>query len=118
MPRRTHRREPRFVTLIAVHVPMLRDAIDMMRYDCCYPSTEEESRKLYALSDGGNPTDQDHLVQFTSAGRNDGTPTVDRWRSFGCTVFAIRNPDEPLLSPAELLAAWRAHQAGVRAPGC
>jgi hypothetical protein len=115
MARKPHRRETRYVTVISVHVPMLRDAIDMMRYDSCYPSTEDESRKLWALSDGygGEKDPKDHLVQFTCAGRADNTPTVDRWRSFGCTVFGVRSLDEPLRSPDELLLAWRAHQAGV-----
>lgn len=108
-----HRKESRYITVIAVHVPMTRDVIDMMRYDSCFPSTEEESRKLYALSDGYSekPKDpKDHLVQFTCAGRNDGTPTVDRWRSFGCTVFTISSPDSPLKTPDELLAAWHLFQ--------
>lgn len=114
MSRRTHRREPRYVTIIAVHVPMTRDVIDMMRYDQCYPSTEEESRKLYVLSDAhrSKPLDpKDHLVQFTCAGRTYNVPVIERWRSFGCTVFSVRHPDEPLLSPDELVEAWRAHQA-------
>lgn len=113
MKRKPHRKESRYVTIISVHVPCTRDVIDMMRYDSCFPSTEEESRKLWVLSDGyrDKPKDpKDHLVQFTCVGRNDGTPTVERWQSFGCTVFEVRSLDEPLKSPDELLAAWRTFQ--------
>lgn len=103
--RKAHRRQTRYVVRIAVHVPMARDAIDMMRYDSCFPASEEESRKLWALDDSKREP-ASHLVQFICVGQNENTPTRDRWRSFGCTVFEVFSPDEPLKSPAELLASW------------
>jgi len=110
-PKKIHRRESRFVCVVLVHISTLRDALDMMRYDCCYPATEDESRKLYRLSDismsrnDRKPTD--HLVQFICVSRTENTPTVRRWSSFGCTVFCVRSPSDPLLSDEELLATWR-----------
>lgn len=115
--RKPHRKESRYVTIVAVHVPSLRDVIDMMRYDSCYPATEDESRKLWVIEDSGRRKPTDHLVRFACAGRAENTPTVDRWRSFGCTVFCVRSPDAAPMTDDELLAAWIYHQAtGELAP--
>lgn len=113
--KKSHRREMRFITIIAVHVPMTRDCLDMMRYDSCFPSSEDETRKLWAMEHGGAAL-KDHLVQFTCVGRAENTPNVERWRSFGCTVFDVRSPAEPHLSDKELLEKWETYQLMEQAP--
>ncbi len=75
----------------------------MMRYDSCYPSTEEESHKLMRLiSQEARP--EDHILRLSRVARNDLPPTRGRWQSFGCTVLDARSPDDEPLSDEEILA--------------
>lgn len=62
--------------------------IDMMRYDCCWPASEDDSRKLEkSQAFGGERTALDHVVKFFSVGSH--APTIARWQSFGCEVLAV-----------------------------
>jgi hypothetical protein len=57
--------------------------IDMLRYDRCWPRTQEDSAKIDATLLGGGP--KDYVVVELST-MNDEKPTNDRWMSFGwCT---------------------------------
>lgn len=95
------KKEIRYVSRLTVHTLSASALIDMMRYDCCYPATEEESRKIWALIGneqcGNRDEPKNHIVQLTRVARTDLPATVDRWRSFGCLVLDERPAgDAPL----------------------
>ena len=81
-------KETRYISKLTVRVSGIGGVIDMMRYDSCYPATEEDSRKLERIA---NHTDsgEDRFVDFIRAGRNKLGPTVRRWASFNCKVLEI-----------------------------
>jgi hypothetical protein len=73
-------------TFFSVRVGSIRSVFDMMRYDQCYPATEDDARKLGMLCPGGRATADDHVIRFASSMRT--APTIDRWASFGCEVLS------------------------------
>lgn len=105
-----HRSEKRFVTYLLVRASSATGLIDMMRYDSCFPATEEDSRKIERLI---NNVDQkeDRILQLICAGRNDMTPTKDRWKSFCCTVLDVRHPDAGFWTQDEIAGLVRLNQA-------
>ena len=57
--------------------------IDMLRYDLCYPKSEQDS---YRLEKTFQPRDRsDHVVRLVSAK----APTEARWGSFGWLVESV-----------------------------
>lgn len=75
-------------TKFLVRIGTISSCIDMMRYDQCFPASDEDSRKLEkAQMGGGKRTYMDHLVKFI--GVSPSCPTRERWASFGCTVMAV-----------------------------
>lgn len=100
MARKNTQREPRFKSRLAVHVTG-PGVIEMMRYDTCYPATEEDAHKLIRVC-GGDGSPDDHLVVFMRSAAADNAPTEGRWRSFGCRVLDVRHPDDPPWTLAEL----------------
>jgi hypothetical protein len=53
--------------------------LDMLRYDACWPATQNDVIRMDA-----NPPRGYRAVTLRSASRH--TPTVDRWNSFGWKV--------------------------------
>lgn len=97
-------KEPRFVSRLAVYVPSVEALLDMMRYDSCYPATEDDARKLAHLVTGeawSSPAD--HLIRLTRVARNNQPATAQRWRSFGCHVLDERPPEHTQPTDDELL---------------
>jgi hypothetical protein len=90
-----YKKEPRYISIITVRCSSTRAVLDMMRYDSCFPATEDDSRKLERLIDAphGHPgaPDDFNVIKFIRCGRNDGV-TDDRWASFGCTVLDVKAP--------------------------
>ena len=80
--------ETRYISKFTVRVSGIAGVIDMMRYDLCYPATEEESGKLERIVDG-TASGEDRFVDFIRAGRNESGPTVRRWASFNCKVLEV-----------------------------
>lgn len=73
---------------LLIKIGTISSVIDMMRYDMCFPATEEDSRKLERAQMGGGPRSRmDHLVKFLAVSQS--APTEARWRSFGCEVLAV-----------------------------
>lgn len=64
---------------------------DMMRYDHCFPATEDESRKLERVANGDVSDPADHVVRFLRRALNPGPPTTARWQSFGCEVLGVED---------------------------
>lgn len=89
--RNAHRREPRFVSMMAVLVHDAYALTECMRYDSCFIATEAESHKVKHLIDGSS---DDEIVRLYRVAPNDRPPTEDRWRSFDCHVLATWHPDE------------------------
>lgn len=56
--------------------------IDMLRHDECWPVTEIDSRKISDLLIHKNL----NIPEWQVAVRSTQQPTVDRWKSFGCSV--------------------------------
>lgn len=54
-------------------------AVDMLRYDQCWPATESDSSRL---DDGPRPSRETRTVVMRGMRR----PTIDRWKSFGWAV--------------------------------
>ncbi len=59
-----------------------RYPLDMMRYDCATPASEEDSDKIGNLESRSAPV-KIRLKRFSS---NGGKATAGRWESFGWTV--------------------------------
>jgi len=101
------REEPRYVSVLTVHVPDIMALIDMLRYDRCCPATEDESRKLWRLAGesrgGEDATGADRVIRLHRFASSDIPATDGRWRSFGCRVLDERSPDAEQLSDEEIL---------------
>lgn len=101
--RKLHRREPRFVTQLAVWVPDAMALIEGCRYDSCYPSSEVESHKIERLMGRSvSAAPSDHIVILTRVARTDGPPTFARWQSFASKVLRQWHPEETPPSMDEL----------------
>ena len=59
--------------------------IDMLRYDACYPNTEEDAG-LIAMSDHRPHQNQIRIVISRLVGAKNTPPTVGRWASFGWRI--------------------------------
>lgn len=96
MPKKFLRKEQRFISIITVHIGSAEGCVDMMRYDSCFPATEEDAHKLGRLmsSDG---TPDDHIIAFMRCSRNELPATEGRWRSFNCTILDERHPEAETL---------------------
>lgn len=91
------------VTIITVFVPCADALIDMLRYDACFPHTEDDSNKIRRLM--ADTTDgDDHIIELKRASANSEPATVGRWQSFGCKVLDERHPDAEALSITTLRA--------------
>jgi hypothetical protein len=91
---KTSRKEARYIQRIVVKVGSIQGVLDMMRYDSCYPETEEDAHKLTRIANG-TAKDEDHIVNFIRAARTQSGPTAPRWASFACAVLDVQHPDEP-----------------------
>lgn len=108
MPKLQHK-EQRFISKITVYVNSAEGCVDMMRYDSCYPATEEDAHKLGRLMWGSTvdpnlATSDDHIITFTRCARNNLPATEGRWRSFNCVVLDERHPEAEALSIDKLRA--------------
>ena len=72
---------------LKVRVSGFSGVLDMMRYDNCFPATEQDAHKLAWIA-AGTATGADHVVEFLRRALNDRGPTVDRWRSYACEVLS------------------------------
>lgn len=91
--RKACRKEPRYVSKLAVWVPDAISMIEMCRYDSCYPDSEADSYKVQALI-ANRAKPEDHVIFLTRAARGDGPPTLRRWQSFGAKVLSVWHPDD------------------------
>jgi len=56
---------------------------DMLRYDGCYPATQEDVTKLdWEVHDGLKP----RRITLRCRGAKESGPSVERWKSFGWPV--------------------------------
>lgn len=96
--KKSHMKEYRYVSAVAVWVPSVYALLEGCRYDSCYIELETEVHKVNELHDrrGGG------VVRLTRVARTDAPPTIDRWRSFGAYVLDVRHPQETPLTDAEL----------------
>ena len=63
--------------------------LDMLRYDCCTPSSGEDVAKIpIGISDIPEVPEVITLVHY-SHGYKGWQPTVDRWKSFGWEVVKV-----------------------------
>jgi hypothetical protein len=107
-----YRKEPRYVTQIAVWVPDATALIEGCRYDSCYPASEAESHKIGRLANyAAEPGD--HVVLLTRVARTDAPPTLARRRSFGAAVLRQWHPEDSPPTQAELEAAALARDNAV-----
>lgn len=68
---------------VKVHLPF---PIDMLRYDECFPASQDDSAKM--SSDSG--VKEISLIHYHSS--KYWNPTILRWRSFTCEVIEIEKP--------------------------
>jgi hypothetical protein len=99
------RRQTRYTSSLVVHVCDAQGLIDMMRYDNCYPSTEEESYKIGRLING-SAEPADHFIRLTRVAGSDNPPTEGRWKSFRSTVIDYRDPETSPISDDEIKNWW------------
>ena len=59
--------------------------LDMLRYDCCFPNTQEDTGKIQCSLDtlGGI----EETVELEAYNEKLWYPTVERWKSFGWEVI-------------------------------
>lgn len=109
------KRETRYVSQLVVHAPSASSLIDMMRYDSCFPATEDESRKIWKLIGheqcGNDAKPEDHIVRLHRVARTELPATADRWKSFNCTVLDERTLDEDPITFEEALKRLKADVA-------
>jgi hypothetical protein len=102
-----NRKEPRYVSVLSVHVPDVMGLIDMLRYDQCCPLNEDESRKIWNLlgetRGGADASSADHCIRLLRFAANSSAATEGRWRSFGCRVLDERAPGDEPISDEDLL---------------
>jgi hypothetical protein len=96
--KKSHLKESRYVSAVAVWVPNVHALIEGCRYDSCYIESETEAHKVNHMIDHGSGG----VVRLTRVARTDAPPTIDRWRSFGAYVLDVRHPQETLPTNAEL----------------
>lgn len=90
--RKKYTKESRYVFKFTVEISTtLSSVLDMMRYDSCYPASEEDAYKLARLRTP-NAKPDDRFVTFIRAGRNANGPTEARWASRGCRVVEVHRP--------------------------
>lgn len=82
------------MSVITVRVGTIGSVIDMMRYDKCWPATEDDFRKLMRIADQTRKKATQNIVQFIRAGATTRVAT-ERWESFGCEVIDVRSVDAP-----------------------
>lgn len=105
------RKEQRFISIITVYASSAESLVDMMRYDSCFPATEEDAYKLGRLMsasvDPNLVKPEDHIITLTRCARNDLPATEGRWRSFNCHVLDERHPEAQPLAMDKLLVLAR-----------
>lgn len=94
MPSKYYRKEPRFVSVLTVRVSSLIGALDMMRYDSCYPFDEEDAHKLHRIGNDASTSTEDRTVRFIRVARNPSPATARRWSSRGCEIIDERSPED------------------------
>jgi hypothetical protein len=63
----------------------------MMRYDCAYPTTQQDAALLNELSSPYmDPADKKNPRYRTFSLSSHKSPTIGRWMSFGWTVTDLR----------------------------
>lgn len=93
MASKNYKQEKRFIQRLVVKVSSLRGALEMMRYDSCFPEDEQDALGLYNIEASGVFS---RVINFTRVGRTP-EPTIDRWASRSCEVLRVENPDvEPI----------------------
>lgn len=61
--------------------------IDMLRYDGCYPRTEQDAGKIERINHRHlDTTADDRLVEVEKRGDKNAFFTDARWASFGCKI--------------------------------
>jgi hypothetical protein len=74
-------RTTRFFQVKFVVVGASSFPIDMLRYDFCFPDTQQD---VNAMDVRGS-----RCVTLVSRAAHDGVPTRDRWKSFGWEVIEV-----------------------------
>ena len=70
-----------------ITVKMGRFPLDMLRYDACYPDTQQDSAAMEHYP--GNPQDVKNIkVCKITDSKTDGF-TSARWKSFGCEIEVL-----------------------------
>lgn len=102
--------------------------IDMLRYDCCSPATEEDSNLIarsmhhdrFAIANGAaaheQPVNWVIMVKKVLRERNRRNPrmfTVGRWNSFGCSINETDNHLLDRATPAVPISSSNAHLFSV-----
>jgi hypothetical protein len=85
------RRGPRYVSLIAVLARDLFGLLELMRFEGCYPTTEAESLKMFALAEHSI---DEATVRLWMVSGSDRSPNADRLRSFGVVLLGQWHPDD------------------------
>jgi hypothetical protein len=70
-----------------VVVPAFEFPLDMLRYDSCFPESEQESGKIFDNL-AYNVTGQEIKIARYVDGKKY-MPTIERWESFNCKVSNI-----------------------------
>lgn len=58
--------------------------IDMLRYDCLYPYSGEDSSKIHHCFE--NREEDNRIITLSRTAEKTWKPTVERWKSFGWRV--------------------------------
>lgn len=102
-----NRRETRYVSVLVVHIPDVMALIDMLRYDRCCPTSEDETQKIYRLlgerRGGKDASPLDHVIRLHRFAAENTPATSARWESYGCHILDERSPDVEQLSDADIL---------------
>ena len=80
----------RYIHEAKIQVKLGRFPLDMLRYDCCYPASQEDAEAMAYYPDVKQAEKSIMVCKITDSKIDSFTP--DRWRSFGCEIIisAIR----------------------------
>jgi hypothetical protein len=86
------REETQYVQRVEILMP-LRGVhwIDMLRYDRCFPATEQDAGKLSRIAEG-SAVEADRRVNFIRVTGAKSQPQEARWENFGCKILFFAEP--------------------------
>lgn len=81
--------------------------VDMLRYDCCFPVAEADSRRI---AESINPRVEDRQVSILVSRFTESSEprwTYDRWRAFQCEIESVNSEYQHRRNEAQVIPGRR-----------